>query len=109
MKWAGFSEAIAALVPAAKAMGVIVTLSVGAFMAGVGAVLGFGEYAGLPEAVAALEMKETDTATALATLRVEFDAAVEKAEEDRRRIMCLVEITATGEVVLAAQLESRCP
>ena len=109
MKWAVITEAVSAVVPGAKALGVIVTLSVGAFMAGVGAVLGFGEYAGLPESVASLEVKEETTSSALATLRIEFDEAVLEAAADRQNILCLVRLTATQEVLSPLEVNARCP
>ncbi len=104
-----FAETLAEMVPSAKALGVIVTLAVGAFMAGMGAVLGFGEYADLPEEVAGLQVQANRTEVGLEALRVEFDEAVVVAEDDRARILCLLEVTASGELLLAAQINSRCP
>ncbi len=103
------AETLAEMVPSAKALGVIVTLAVGAFMAGVGAVLGFGDYADLPEEVAGLHMQADSTEVGLGALRVEFDQAVVLAEDDRRRILCIVRLNATGVRMLASDLDVACP
>lgn len=99
------AEALAQLVPSAKAMGVIFTLAAGAFMAGVGAVLGFGEYADLPEDVAVLQSNAVVDGAAIASLRRDMTSAA----RERTQILCLVRLTAEGEPLSPLQVNERCP
>ena len=96
------AETLAEMVPSTKALGVIVSLAATAFMAGVGFVLGFGEYARLPEDVITLQVQTDRTDDALATLRIEFDESVVEAARERGQILC-------EEVLSPVEVNRRCP
>ena len=91
--------------PSAKVIGALVTGTVVAFMAGVGTTVGAGEFKGLPEAVSMLQIKESIQDTSIASLR----RGLEEASDERGRILCLVELTATGETYSPLQVNQRCP
>jgi hypothetical protein len=99
------TDAMQAVVPSAKGLTVVITMTVGAFMAGMGAVLGWGDYSGLPAKVSALEVRG---ASADSTIQVLTDGQ-EEATEERQRILCLVRLTATGETLSPLEVTERCP
>lgn len=92
---------LAGLVPAKATLGVILGLLVTGWFGGVGFTVGFGETSAsikmVPEIKATLELHD---------LRfVEVEARLERAEASSSRMMCLMELTATGERVLAVELD----
>ena len=93
------------IVPSAKAIGVVVTVATGAFMAGIGAVLNWGEYTDLPQDVAQLQQQRVAAAASIA----ELGEGLEEAATERARILCLVRLTATGEVLSPLEVTERCP
>lgn len=87
------TETLNSLIPTAKATMVIGGLIGTAFMAGIGTILGFGDYAGLPEDVAVLQawMLQADSSI------VSLTSGMEDARIERSQILCLARLTATGE------------
>ena len=100
-----FAETIQQIVPSAKAIGVVITLSVGSFLAGVGAILNWSEYTDLPQEVALLQDQRVAAAESIA----ELGDGLEEAATERARILCLVRLTATGEVLSPLEVTERCP
>lgn len=90
--------ALVAATPSTKAMGWILATGVTVFWAGVGSALSFGEYANLPEA-------SRQHGEAIDSLRV----AVRNGDSEREKILCLVTLTATGEVLNPLEVTERCP
>ena len=74
-------------------------------MAGVGAVLNWGEYTDLPQEVALLQ----DQRVAADLSITELTDGLEEAAMERARILCLVRLTATGEVMSPLEVTERCP
>ena len=99
------AEALQQAVPSAKAIGVVFTVAAGAFMAGVGAVLNWGEYTDLPQEVAQLQRQRVSADLSIA----ELGDGLEEAATERARILCLVRLTATGEVLSPLEVTERCP
>jgi hypothetical protein len=99
------AEALQEVVPSAKAVAVVVTIAAGAFMAGVGAVLNWGEYTDLPAEVALLQEQRVVADQSIA----ELAEGLEEAATERARILCLVRLTATGEVMSPLEVTERCP
>jgi len=99
------SETIQQIVPSAKAITVVFTVAAGAFMAGVGAVLNWGQYTDLPQDVALLQDQRIAADESIAELT---DGLTDAANE-RARILCLVRLTATGEVLSPLEVTERCP
>lgn len=99
------ADAMQAITPSAKGLTLVVTMAVGSFMAGVGAVLGWGDYSGLPAKVSALEIRGADVDSAIQYLT----DGQEEATEERQRILCLVRLTATGEILSPLEVTERCP
>lgn len=99
------AETIHQIVPSAKAIGVVVTIAGGAFLAGVGAVLNWGEYTDLPQDVALLQ----DQRVAADNNITELTEGLEEAAMERARILCLVRLTATGETLSPLEVTERCP
>ena len=99
------TDAMQAVVPSAKGLTLVATMSAGAFMAGVGAVLGWGDYSDLPAKVSALEAQTSAADSTIQTLSV----GLEEARDERTRILCLVRLTATGEVLSPLEVTERCP
>ena len=100
-----FAETLQQIVPSAKAIGVMVTVAAGAFMAGVGAVLNYGEWTDLPQDVALLQDQRVAADQSIA----ELGDGLEEAATERARILCLVRLTATGEVLSPLEVTERCP
>ena len=100
-----FAETIQQIVPSAKAIGVVITLSVGSFLAGVGAILNWSEYTDLPQEVALLQDQRVAADQSIA----ELGDGLEEAATERARILCLVRLTATGEVLSPLEVTERCP
>ena len=100
-----FAETLQQIVPSAKAIGVMVTVAAGAFMAGVGAVLNYGEWTDLPQDVALLQDQRVAADQSIA----ELTEGLEEAATERARILCLVRLTATGEVLSPLEVTERCP
>lgn len=100
-----FAETLQQIVPSAKAIGVMVTVAAGAFMAGVGAVLNYGEWTDLPQDVALLQDQRVAADQSIA----ELGEGLEEAATERARILCLVRLTATGEVLSPLEVTERCP
>jgi hypothetical protein len=99
------AETIQQIVPSAKAITVVVTVAAGAFMAGVGAVLNWGQYTDLPQDVALLQDQRVAADESIA----ELTDGLNEAATERARILCLVRLTATGEVLSPLEVTERCP
>ena len=99
------AETLQQIVPSAKAIGGVVTVATGAFMAGIGAVLNWGEYTDLPQDVAQLQQQRVAADASIA----ELGEGLEEAATERARILCLVRLTATGEVLSPLEVTERCP
>ena len=99
------TETLQQVVPSAKAIGVVLSLSVGSFLAGVGAVLNLGEWENLPDAVAQLQGQRVSADRSIADLA----EGLEEAALERARILCLVRLTATGEALSPLEVTERCP
>ena len=99
------AEVFQEVVPSAKAVTVVVTIAAGAFMAGVGAVLNWGEYTVLPQEVAQLQEQRVAADQSI----TELSDGLEEAAMERARILCLVRLTATGEVMSPLEVTERCP
>ena len=99
------AETLQQLVPSAKAVTVVVTVAAGAFMAGIGAVLNWGQYTDLPADVALLQDQRVAADETIADLA----DGLEEAATERARILCLVRLTATGEVLSPLEVTERCP
>jgi hypothetical protein len=65
----------------------------------------WGDYSGLPDKVSALEVR---SARADSTIYV-LTEGQEDATEERQRILCLVRLTATGEILSPLEVTERCP
>ena len=101
-----FAEAVAQAVPSAKALTVITGLAVGAFAGGVGFVLGFGDYAGLPLEVSELQAQMVVAETTIRRL----ENGLAMAHDERHQILCLVRLTATqGTGLTPLEVQERCP
>jgi hypothetical protein len=98
-------ETLQQVVPSAKAIGVVVTIAAGAFLAGVGAVLNWGEYTDLPADVSLLQEQRVAADGTIA----ELAEGLEEAALERARILCLVRLTATGETLSPLEVTERCP
>ena len=98
-------ETLQQVVPSAKAIGVVVTIAAGAFLAGVGAVLNWGEYTDLPADVSLLQEQRVAADGTIA----ELAEGLEDAALERARILCLVRLTATGETLSPLEVTERCP
>ena len=99
------AETIQQIVPSAKAITVVVTIAGGAFLAGVGAVLNWGEYTDLPQDVALLQGQRVAADESI----TELAEGLEEAALERARILCLVRLTVTGEVLSPLEVTERCP
>ena len=99
------AETLQQVVPSAKAITVVVTVAAGAFMAGIGAVLNWGQYTDLPQDVALLQDQRVAADETIADLA----DGLEEAATERARILCLVRLTATGEVLSPLEVTERCP
>ena len=98
-----FTETLAGLVPAKATLGVIMGLLVTGWLGGVGFTLGFGETAASIKMVPAIQ----DSLNIHATRIVAVERRLDRAEASSSRMMCLMEMTATGELVMAAELDRR--
>ena len=74
-------------------------------MAGIGAVLNWGQYTDLPADVALLQDQRVAADETIADLA----DGLEEAATERARILCLVRLTATGEVLSPLEVTERCP
>ena len=74
-------------------------------MAGIGAVLNWGEYTDLPADVSILQEQRISADENIA----ELAEGLEEAARERARILCLVRLTATGEVLSPLEVTERCP
>ena len=99
------AETLQQVVPSAKAVTVVVTVAAGAFLAGLGAVLNWGQYTDLPADVALLQDQRVAADETIADLA----DGLEEAATERARILCLVRLTATGEVLSPLEVTERCP
>ena len=99
------AETLQQVVPSAKAVTVVVTVAAGAFMAGIGAVLNWGQFTDLPADVALLQDQRVAADETIADLA----DGLEEAATERARILCLVRLTATGEVLSPLEVTERCP
>ena len=95
MSW-DLAETVGQLVPVGRAAGILATVAVGGVMAGVGGVLGFGDYAGLPEKGAVLQVEVAEEREAIRSL-----------EMGLKEIVCLVTLTATGEILSPLEVKQR--
>jgi hypothetical protein len=84
---------------------VVITLSVGSFLAGVGAILNWSEYTDLPQEVSLLQEQRVAADETIADLA----EGLEEAAQERARILCLVRLTATGETLSPLEVTERCP
>jgi len=98
-------EAMQQVVPSAKALGLMATVAGGAFMAGAGVVLSWGEWTDLPADVALLQDQRVVADRSIA----ELAEGLEEAALERARILCLVRLTATGEPLSPLEVTERCP
>ena len=99
------TEAVHSIVPTAKAFTIIISVSVGAFMAGVGAITGFGDTAANIALVPGMKETQDRVVDRMNTFELRLDAA----DYDRARILCLVTLTATGDLLTPLQVNERCP
>jgi hypothetical protein len=99
------AETLQQVVPSAKAITVVVTVAAGSFMAGIGAVLNWGQYTDLPADVSLLQDQRIAADESIA----ELTDGLEEAATERARILCLVRLTATGEVLSPLEVTERCP
>ena len=97
------AAALAGLVPAKATLGVIIGLLVTGWLGGVGFTLGYGETSTNIKMVPAIQ----DSLNVHATRIVAVEVRLDRAEAASSRMMCLMEMTATGELVLAAELDRR--
>ena len=100
-----FAETLQQVVPSAKAVTVVITLSVGSFLAGVGAILNWSDYTDLPQDVSLLQEQRVVADGTIA----ELAEGLEDAALERARILCLVRLTATGETLSPLEVTERCP
>ncbi len=100
-----FLEQIAAAVPVGKALFWIVAGAITSFGAGFGMAFGFGETAANIKLVPVLVATQTAMEGRMTTFQVRLD----NADVARDRIMCLVRLTVTGEIVPAVEIDERCP
>jgi hypothetical protein len=99
------AETIQQIVPSAKAITVVITLSVGSFLAGAGAILNWSEWTDLPQEVSLLQEQRVAADETIADLA----EGLEEAAQERARILCLVRLTATGETLSPLEVTERCP
>ena len=99
------AETLQQVVPSAKAITVVVTVAAGAFMAGAGAILNWSEYTDLPQEVSLLQEQRVAADESI----TELAEGLEEAAMERARILCLVRLTATGEVLSPLEVTERCP
>jgi hypothetical protein len=101
-----FTETVVQAVPSAKALGVITGLSIGAFSAGAGFVLGWSDYSDLPMDV---EELQAQMVVADSTIR-RLEVGLSTAHDERHQILCLVRLTATeGRGLTPLEVQERCP
>ena len=100
------TEVVAQAVPSAKALSVVTGLSVTAFLAGAGVVVGWSDYRDLPTDVAELQAQMTVAESTINSLQ----EGLELAHNERRQILCLVRLTATeGRGLTPLEVQERCP
>lgn len=99
------TAAIVGLLPGGKALAFLIAGAASVFMAGVGVTLNVSEFSDLPETVVAMEATVSRNEANIRVLRVRADSAT----ADRKKILCLVALTATGEEVSPLEVTLRCP
>lgn len=112
-----FVEGILSIVPVGKKVWWIGGLFMSGALAGVGFVSATSEISELPgivadsvqPAIVALQIDVTHNTASIGELQARVEEDAEVTATSLRRIGCLVEITALGEIVLAQQLSTRCP
>ena len=92
MPWA---DLVSQIVPTKAALYVILAVFAGGATTGAGMVLGFGDYADLPEEMAKLRADAVRRDVQIASLI----RGLEEATRQSERILCLVEVIATGETL----------
>ena len=101
-----FGEGVAGVVPSAKALSVLTGLSMGAFAAGAGFVLGWSDYADLPTDVSELQAQMLVADSTMTELK----EGLSTAHDERHQILCLVRLTATeGRGLTPLEVQERCP
>ena len=95
------AETLQQVAPPAKAITIVVVVAAGSFMAGVGAI----QYTDLPADVSLLQDQRIAADESIA----ELTDGLEEAATERARILCLVRLTATGEVLSPLEVTERCP
>lgn len=98
-------ETFAGLVPAAKPFGIIIAVAVSAWFAGVGFTVGFGETAASIQMVPAIQ----DSLNVHASRIVAVESRLDRAEAASIRILCLVRLAATNEVMNPLDVDRECP
>lgn len=104
--------ALISAVPSGKALIWLIVTGISVFLAGVGFTLRSNEYTSLPAQHAALEMEQDSLEHVVQENRISIAllrAQVDSASADRRQILCLVTLTATGEQLTPLQVRQRCP
>ena len=99
------ADAIQQIPVSAKAITIVVTVCAGSFMAGMGMVLNWSEYTDLPAEVSLLQEQRVVADQSI----TELAEGLEEAATERARILCLVRLTATGEVMSPLEVTERCP
>ena len=105
MEWEGMVETAKAVVPAGKALLWVGTAVTGAFMAGVGATLNFGETADSLKAVPVMQAEIADARTRVSRL----ERQVNGNAQELTRIRCLARLSATGQTVDPLEIDDICP
>ncbi len=96
---------LAAVVPSGKVAAWLIAGAVSVFMAGVGVTLNVSDFSDLPETVETMQITVDRNETNIRVLRIRADSAT----ANRKRILCLVTLTATGEEISPLEVNARCP
>tara|TARA_Y100000310_G_scaffold185805_1_gene185869 strand:+ start:1204 stop:1512 length:309 start_codon:yes stop_codon:yes gene_type:complete len=99
------AEAFMGLVPAAKPLGIIITVAVSAWFAGVGFTIGFGETSASIKLVPEIKL----TLDLHATRILEVEQRLGRAESASSRLLCLVTLSVTEGVMDPLDVERECP
>lgn len=98
-------QAVAVVVPPAKGIVWIAATGFTLFMAGVGWTVRASKFTSLPPRVDSLTVQAARHERELVALR----ASVDSASADRRQILCLVTLSATGVDLSPLEVRERCP
>lgn len=100
-----FYETLVEAVPTGKAVVWIGGAVAASFLAGIGFTTGTGDVAQAVDEVPVI----LDSLQSHSTRISRLEARSTMAENDRRRILCLVTLTATGEELSPLEVAERCP